>query len=286
MQDCPPNRPLRDWLVDRLLGGLALRSRIDDLPEAERLYGARALRPPSSRDSRARFGPRIRRRDRGVPASNRIQRGSLGVPRGAEAEARIRGPDSRLPFDANAKRSTPSPSASARDRKLGSDSSTGDQPVLRHRASSQRANPAKPERTSRGSELGPGQLKTLRSKGAAAQTRDRGNRHREKDHSSHRTLLNRGLGLAGHHDRLGETYHRPNRRRSEHRRNLGVPRARSPRSPARGGEPGEPTHGGRSDEGGTRSCRPREKPPAGLAPSEARSGGPGGASPRPRRRTP
>ncbi len=202
MHDCPPNCPRRHGLVDRLLGGLELRSRIDDLPEAGRLYGARALPAPSARAPRTRFGPRIRRRDRGLPASNRIHRGSLGVPRGAEAEARIRGPDSRLPFDANAKRSTPSPSASARDRKLGSDSSTGDQPVLRHRASSQRANPAKPERTSRGSELGPGQLKTLRSIGAAAQTRDRGNRHREKDHSSHRTLLNWGLGLAGHHDRL------------------------------------------------------------------------------------
>ena len=164
--------------------------------------GARALRAPSCLRSRTRFGPRIRRRDRGLPASNRIQRGSLRVPRGAEAEARIRDPDSSLPFEADAKRSTPSPSASARDRKLGSDSWTGDQPVLRHRASSQRANPAKPERTSRGSELGPGQLKTLRSHEAAAQARDRGNRHREKDHSSHRRLLHWGMDLAGHHDRL------------------------------------------------------------------------------------
>jgi hypothetical protein len=118
---------------------------------------------------------------------------------------------------------------------------------------------------------------------AAAQARDRGNRHREKDHSSHRTLLNWGLGLAGHHDRLSRNLpsSQPEAKRtsqksrcsegpvaavSRPRRAKRGPAAPAGRRPARGGEPREPTPGGRSDEGGTRSCRPREKPPTGLEP--------------------
>jgi hypothetical protein len=253
MHDCPPNCPRRHGLVDRLLGGLELRIRIDDLPEAGRLYGARALPAPSARAPRTRFGPRIRRRDRGLPASNRIHRGSLGVPRGAEAEARIRGPDSRLPFDANAKRSTPSPSASARDRKLGSDSSTGDQPVLRHRASSQRANPAKPERTSRGSELGPGQLKTLTSKGRSRP----GTR-------SWQPPSREGSFVASDTPELGFGPCRPPR-----------PALEKPTIVPTGGEANI------AEISVFRGPGRRGLPPAA---SEARSGGPGGASPRPRRR--